>query len=164
MVLNRAQSHSAVLVLHDLSSDSLILTKRSEHLRHHPGEISFPGGHWEEQDKSLYATALREVYEELGIESSRITMIKELRIEETLLGSIIHPWLTEIETINPFKLNPNEVTDVIAIPVSQANKADNYKSILFERNGYKFKSWKYIPTKEVIWGATARIMMQLAQK
>ena len=69
--INKTQVHSAVLVLHELATDSLVLTKRSNKLRHHPGEICFPGGIWENQDENLYATALRELNEELGIEAKQ---------------------------------------------------------------------------------------------
>ena len=92
--------HSGVIVLYERSSDSIILTKRSEHLKHHPGEVCFPGGVWENGDANLYATALRELNEELGIEPSRVSLIKELTIERTLLGAIIHAWFASIESIN----------------------------------------------------------------
>ena len=104
MDLNKIKqwSYAGVVILYEQSTDSLILTKRSIHLRKHPGEICFPGGVWEEGDDNYYYTALRELHEELGIDSSRVTLIKELAEERTLLGSVIHPWLTRIESIEPF--------------------------------------------------------------
>lgn len=154
---------AAVLVLHERSSDSLILTKRSEHLRAHPGEVCFPGGAWEEEDANLYVTALRELGEELGITADRITLIKELKIQKTLLGSIIHPWFASIESINPYQLNSDEVTRIITIPMHLVQSPENYKDIFVECNGYRFKSCEFIFKEDWVWGATARIMKQLIQ-
>lgn len=154
-------THAGVIVLYETVSDSLILTKRSEHLRRHPGEVCFPGGVWEEGDENFYATALRELNEELGIDSKRITLIKELSREQTLLGSIIHPWLASIDSINPFHINDSEVSTLISVPLSLVKDPKNYEEILIERKGFKFKSWRFTGHSEFIWGATARIMKQL---
>lgn len=156
--------HSAVVVLHELSTDSLILTKRSATLRHHSGEISFPGGHWEVGDENYSATALRELHEELGITASRVTLVKELDVENTLLGSIIHPWYATIDSVHPYFLNQVEVAALIIIPMLLVQDRHNYRNIVVERKGFRFKSCEFIPNEEQIWGATARIMQQLAHK
>lgn len=153
--------HSAVIVLHELSTGSLILTKRSEQLRAHPGEICFPGGSWEEGDENLYATGLRELYEELGIQADRVTFIRELITQQTLLGSIIHPWFASIESVEPYRLNPNEVTRLITVPMSLVQDKKNYKDVIVERRGFKFKSCEFVYKDDWIWGATAKIMKQL---
>lgn len=158
---DKGLTRSAVMVLYEQVSDSLILTKRSEHLRRHPGEVSFPGGLWEEKDENLYATALRELNEELGISADRVTLVKELKTQRTLLGSIIHPWLARIETIEPYHLNADEVTRIIVVPMSLVQSAQNYKDIFVERNGYRFRSCEFLFEEDWIWGATALIMKQL---
>ncbi|RUR12808.1 CoA pyrophosphatase [Legionella sp. km772] len=163
MDLNKIKkwTHAGVIVLHEHSTDCLILTKRSEHLRRHPGEVCFPGGVWEEGDENFYATALRELREELGIDSSRVSLIKELTREQTLLGSVIHPWLAAIDSIVPFHINDSEVASLISLPLAVVKNPKNYQEILVERSGFKFKSWQFIGHSEFIWGATARIMRQL---
>lgn len=153
--------NSAVIVLYESASDSIILTKRTEHLSHHPGEICFPGGGWEKTDKDLYATALRELHEELGIESSRVSLVEQLLPEETLLGAIIHPWLATISSIIPFHANEFEVSSLIYVPMLKVKDPKNYQEFLVERNGLQFTSLKFIGHDEFIWGATARIMRQL---
>lgn len=155
---------SAVAVLHDLSSDCFILTKRSAHLRHHPGEVCFPGGYWEETDSSLYATALRELDEELNINSSRVTLIKPLERVGTLLGTPIYPWLGKIESLTPFNMNIEEVEKVLSIPVSLVRAAENYEEVTLRKGQYEFKSVRFVAHKELIWGATAKIMLQLSLK
>ncbi|MGC1182867.1 NUDIX hydrolase [Legionella sp.] len=155
---------SAVIVLYERSSDSLILTKRSEHLQAHPGEICFPGGTWEEGDYDLFATALRELHEELGITSDRVSLIKELKTQKTLLGTIIHPWLASIESIDPYYLNHEEVTDLICIPMSLVQLPQNYKDIIVRRGRFRFKSCEFVFKDNWVWGATAKIMKQLLIK
>lgn len=163
MELNKTPDgvHSAVIALYERATDSLILTKRSELMRHHPGEICFPGGRQEIDDEHLLATALRELKEELGIGSERIHLIKALTDERTLLGAIIHPWLASIESIDPFILNAQEVTEIIRVPFSLVCDINNYKDFLIKRGTYQFKSCQFTASSQFIWGATARIMKQL---
>lgn len=157
----RRVTHSAVIVLYEQDSDALILSKRSEQLRTHPGEICFPGGRWEEGDQNYYATALRELEEELGISAQRVTLINELNTQMTLLGSIIHPWLASVRSINPYHLNVREVTRLISIPMSLVEDATNYRTFMFERNGCQYKTCEFTASEEWVWGATAKIMQQL---
>jgi len=77
---------TAVILLHEQETDSLILTRRHENLREHPGEFCFPGGRKDKTDPDLWYTALRELHEELGIEAQRVKQIKALSPEDTLLG------------------------------------------------------------------------------
>lgn len=154
-------SNSAVIVLYEHESDSLILTQRSDKLRTHPGEICFAGGGWEEGDASYYATALRELNEELGISTDRVGLIKELKTEKTLLGRVIHPWLAGIQSVHPYHLNVQEVVRLISIPMSLVQDSKNYRTFMIERNGRHYKTCEFTANKDWVWGATARIMKQL---
>ncbi|KTD55806.1 MutT/nudix family transporter protein [Legionella santicrucis] len=154
-------TNSAVIVLYEQESDSLILTKRSDQLRTHPGEICFPGGVWEEGDENYYTTALRELNEELGISANRVTLIRELKIQKTLLGSIIHPWLASISSVHPYYLNTQEVVRIISIPMSLVQDPKNYRTFMIERNGHQYKTCEFTANKDWVWGATAKIMKQL---
>jgi 8-oxo-dGTP pyrophosphatase MutT (NUDIX family) len=157
-------THAGVIVLYESSSQCVILTKRSSHLRKHPGEICFPGGSWEEDDENFYGTALRELHEELGIPSERVTLIRELSVERTLLGSIIHPWFAYIDYLEPCKINDCEVASIIRVPLSLVQNSIHFQEINMERHGIKFKSCQFLGHEEFIWGATARIMKQLSDK
>lgn len=165
MALNNSSEnepiYSAVMVLHELATDSLVLTKRNSQLRHHPGEICFPGGKKDTDDNSLYATALRELYEELGISADRVTLVKELQMERTLLGTVIQPWLANIQSIKPYQLNAQEVATLVFIPMTLVIDPNNYRDLMVERGGIEFKSCEFIPNDDLVWGATARIMKQL---
>lgn len=164
MIKTLKQKNAAVILLHEISTDSLILTQRSDHLKNHPGEICFPGGRWQRDDQSFYKTALREVNEELGIEASRITLLKAMKPERTLTGYIIYPWLASIISLKPYFIDNNEVADVFKLPMLAVTQETNYQEIGVERFGIKIKSIQYKASPYFIWGATARIMMQLTER
>jgi 8-oxo-dGTP pyrophosphatase MutT (NUDIX family) len=157
------QKIASVLVLQDLSTNMLILTKRSLNLPTHPGEICFPGGRWQRGDENLYSTALRELQEELGIASSRIHLDKAMQPVRTLSGFIIYPWLATIETIIPYSLNPQEVSEIIQLPLAEVKNPKLYQKITITKEGMHFSSCQYTATRHFIWGATARIMKQLGK-
>lgn len=154
---------AAVIVLHEQVGDSLILTKRSSGLRSHPGEICFPGGRWDEKDKTLYDTALRELHEELGISLERIQLQKKLQTQRTLSGYIIHPWLAYINTIEPYTINRAEVAALLRLPMPEVRNLANYKQMIIERRGLKIKTYEFVNNEHMVWGATAQIMMQLGR-
>lgn len=155
---------SAVIVLHEHSTDSLILTRRNGNLRQHPGEICFPGGHWESEDADLWNTALRELKEELGIEPTRVELVQELQPEQTLNGTIIYPWLASVSTLTPFVVNQIEVDAVLTVPMKKVRAISNYKDLVVERDGQIYTSCQFTASTHFVWGATARIMKQLCYK
>lgn len=154
---------SAVIVLHEQNTDSIILTKRTKHLRDHPGEVCFPGGRWEPGDTDLWATALRELNEELGIAMHRIELVEKLETEQTLNNVIIHPWLTKIPTIEPYVPNHHEVAEVIMLPMRDVRALSNYKDISINRAGRLVMTCQFTASHYFVWGATARIMRQLSR-
>lgn len=160
---SKRSKESAVIVLIEETTDALILTQRSAHLRDHPGEICFPGGRWQVGDSNFLATALRELQEELGVEASRIQPIKPLGREKTLHGAIIYPWLATISTLQPYIANAHEVASVLTLPMREVKDITNYKEIVIHRDGNLFKSCQFTASQEFVWGATARIMRQLCE-
>lgn len=152
---------ASVLVLHDLSNDTIILTQRSMELRNHPGEICFPGGRWQEGDESLYETALRELNEELGISRERIKSPIAMELEHTLTGFLIYPWFASITSLIPYFPDSQEVSTVFSLSMEEVKNSKHYKQITVSRGGVNFKSWQYTASQHFVWGATARIMKQL---
>lgn len=153
---------SAVIVLVEKISDSLILTQRSSQLNDHPGEICFPGGRWELGDKDLWATALRELEEELGISSTRVSRIKKMQQEQTHKGIIIQPWFASIQTLQPYTANENEVAAVFRVSMHEASILSNYRDLAVNREGMSFTTCQFTASDFFVWGATARIMRQFA--
>lgn len=156
---------AAVLVLIDTqtSMPQVWLTQRSTQLRHHSGQIAFPGGKHEEQDKSLIHTALREAQEELG------TTLNQLQI----IGSIQPCYLpsqfivTPVLAFNKHKLSwhPNsaEVSDTFAVPLSTVLDKNAYQPDLIQWHQKQLTLYKLPYQHYVIWGATASILYHLAE-
>lgn len=155
---------SAVVVIHEQATDSLILTRRTGHLREHPGEVCFPGGRWEPCDSDLWATALRELHEELGIDAARVQLVKQLEPEQTLRGSIIYPWFATISTLEPYVSNTYEVAEVLMLPMLAVNTISNYEDMIINRSGKRLTTCQFTASRYLVWGATARIMKQLCQR
>jgi len=148
-------------VLLDTSNNSIVLTKRTKHLAYHAGEICFPGGQFHPNDRSLQCTALRELEEELGVHSSRLTSIIPLKPVMTLTGFCISPWFAKISSINPFKIQVSEVEETVFVDFPKACLHENYKKLMFRRNGYAISTEQFAYEGYKIWGATAKIMHQL---
>ncbi len=140
---------------------NLLLTKRSQQLKHHQGEVSFPGGAKESSDGSLLETCLRETEEEVGIKARDITIIGRLDEVDTDTGFLISPFLGLIPHPYSFRLSKQEVEHLITVPIAQFIEAGN------QYNFYYFNGQQIVPqiayhvSNQVIWGATARIVAQL---
>ncbi len=161
---NELPGPSAVVVLHEKATDSLILTQRSMHLSSHPGDICFPGGYWQVGDTSLWETALRELREELGIAPNRVELLKKLQPEQTLSGCVIYPWFASINTLIPYSANVREVAAVLTIPMPDVLSSANYKDIVLNREGEMISSAQFTACDYFVWGATVRIMKQLLNR
>lgn len=150
---------SAVLLLLD-SKGRLLFTKRSRQVKTHKGQYSFPGGKKEAGDKTLLDTALRETWEEIGVDCRLISRIKSLSPTYSPLGFIIHPFLGYLEEGAPFILQKEEVCRIIRVPLLFFQKTRPLTRI-FKRSGRSIKVDFYSFGPHVIWGATARILSQL---
>ena len=123
----------------------ILLTKRTENLSHHKGEISLPGGSYEKEDINLEDTALRESYEEIGIRPEDVKILGKLDDVETLTSSrLITPYVGIIPYPYDFRINEREIKELIEVPISALlNKKES-------------NCWVY--DGHVIWGATAWIL------
>jgi len=140
---------------------NIILTKRTSHLRHHPGQISFPGGKVDHADTSLQYTALRENFEELGIDQAKVKIFGSLPKLQTITGFDIKPFIAFIDSNAMFTPNPGEVSDVIELPLAQVLDSQAH----FTLNVPRQKTTHIVYFKPTggwpIWGATAAIIEQL---
>ncbi|WP_286233035.1 CoA pyrophosphatase [Thalassotalea sediminis] len=156
---------SAVLVaLVELNNNlQVILTKRSEHLRHHPGQISFPGGKVEAQDRNVIDTALREANEEIGISADNIEILGQLPDYQTLTGFTISPIIALLSEMPHYIIDNNEVAHVFEVPLAHFLDQNNHIIVDIERHSRKHPVY-YMPYHEHnIWGATAAILKDLCQ-
>ena len=153
---------AAVLVA--VWGDRLLLTKRSSRLKHHPGQIAFPGGKLDATDASLEAAALRESHEEVGLPEDLVEIWGRLPTHETVTGFIVTPVLGQITA--DFRPIPEvgEVDEVFTVPLAHVLDP---KSYVIERRRWRGEWRRYYAVPYgpyYIWGATARILRGLAER
>jgi len=138
----------------------IVLTKRTDTVRIHKGEVSFPGGVYEEKDGTTLETALRECGEEIGVQRKDIEIIGRIDDLYTLTGYVITPYVGIIPFPYPFKTNPQEVAYLIHLPFTFLKNTQP----LIEEAEYRGRLEK-VPSLHYngdrIWGATCRILLTL---
>ena len=136
----------------------LILTQRASHLRHHPGQISFPGGKVEPSDLSLIHTAIRETNEEIGIQPSQIKPLVKLNTIPTISGYKVTPIVALIDENYTSAIDYGEVSSTFEAPLTHLfNPKNTTKHKVFnKKHTYELI---FIPfEKKLIWGVTAEII------
>lgn len=152
--------HAAVLVAICGIEPKVIMTEKPKTLPQHGGEIAFPGGQASDGDRDLLDTAIREAREELSLSVSRSQIVGQLRTVTTRnSGFTIVPFVTVLEEIPP--LSPNsEVEEVLCIPIMpflQTLTEDDD-----EEHRALFEAYKLTYQNKIVWGASARILKQIA--
>lgn len=142
----------------------LILTKRSSALKHHPGQIAFPGGKVDQSDDGPIAAALREADEEIGLAQSNVEVLGTFPSHETVTGFEVHPVLSRVRADFDPKPEPGEVSEVFRVPFSHVSdpKRFSVQSRRWMGQGRKYYTVPWGPY--YIWGATARILYGLAEQ
>jgi len=155
-------SHAAVLVPLFKKGDGchLLFTKRSDQVKYHKGEISFPGGVVDEEDLELINTALREAHEEIGLKKSDVQIIGILDDIVTITEFIVTPIVGLFPYPYPFKVSEVEIAELIEIPLSSLLHEECFSEREIIRGGQKEVVYAYQYEKHLIWGATARILKQ----
>jgi 8-oxo-dGTP pyrophosphatase MutT (NUDIX family) len=155
-------SHAAVLVpLFQKDGDChLLFTKRSEEVKYHKGEISFPGGVVDEEDLELINTALREADEEIGLKESDVQIIGILDDIVTITEFIVTPIVGLFPYPYSFKVSEVEIAELIEVPLVSLLDKNCFREREIFRGGQKEIVFAYEYGKHIIWGATARILKQ----
>ena len=154
---------SAVLValVDHADGPSVILTRRTDHLRNHPGQISFPGGRVEESE-SVHEAAVREAQEEIGLDPATVHIIGELDPLTTFVSnSLIIPVVARIDGIPTFTLQEEEVARVFMNPLHDLAREDTYRNEWWSRPQGDINIHFFELDDETVWGATGRILRQL---
>ena len=154
---------AAVLIPLVLKEDglSVLLTQRTNHLRDHAGQISFPGGRMDPEDQSPDDTALRESQEEIGLDPKRVEIIGHLHQYLTVSGYSVTPVVGLVQAQAEYVLDEFEVADVFEVPLSFLLDPANHQVRLWqsEQGGRRFYSMPY--ENRFIWGATAGMLRNL---
>jgi 8-oxo-dGTP pyrophosphatase MutT (NUDIX family) len=168
----RDPAHASVLVPLVDRGDSVnvLLTQRTDHLRDHAGQISFPGGRAETHDEDAVATALREAQEEVGIAPQRVEVIGTLPTYTTITAFVVTPVVALIQPPLTLTLDTFEVAEAFEVPLSFLMTPSNHQHHRFEMDGRRreFYSmpWEATgpdgqPRRYFIWGATAAMLRNL---
>lgn len=140
---------------------TVLFTKRTEHLSNHPGQISFPGGHTEEDDQSAQHAALRETEEEVGLAPSYIQVIGKLNDYVTRTGFRVTPVVGLVDVPYPTKPDPHEVAEVFEVPLSFLMNEKNHQKCSRVFLGKTRYFWAMPYDDYYIWGATAGMLRNL---
>ncbi|MFC1965562.1 NUDIX hydrolase [Chloroflexota bacterium] len=140
----------------------ILFTKRTNIVKDHKGQISFPGGAYENHDDTLFDTALRETTEEIGLPAEKVKLLGELDDFPTSTSNyIISPFVGAIQWPYPLKIDPIEVDEIIEIPISALLDKDCVSLETEIIDGQEATAYFYNYQGNVVWGATARILTQL---
>ncbi len=156
---------AAVLIAVWLRPDGarLILTKRASHLKHHPGQIAFPGGKVDAGDSGPEAAALREAWEEIGLPPDRVEVLGRLPSHETVTNYMITPILGLVRDDFTPVPEAGEVDEMFTVPLSHVLDRGQF---VIEGRVWKGQPRRYFAVPYgpyYIWGATARILRNLAE-
>ena len=142
----------------------VILTKRSSALKHHPGQIAFPGGKVDEGDRDVTHTALREAWEEIGLPQDLPEVLGALPPHETVTSFTVTPVVALLRSEFDIRPEAGEVAEVFSVPLSHVLDPANYiiESRRWRGTRRRYYTVPYGPY--YIWGATARMLRQFADR
>ena len=149
-------------IIHDRAEPEMILTMRSSALKHHPGQIAFPGGKVDEADGTHVSAALREAHEEIGLPQSNVAVLGALPAHETVTGFTVMPIVGHVRRAFQVLPEPGEVSEVFRVPLSHVLDPRNY-AIQSRRWRGTQRHYYTVPFGPYyIWGATARMLRAFA--
>ena len=157
---------SAVLVLlyEHQGLPFVVLTRRSWHLRHHAGEVSFPGGRSEPGDADLWATALREASEEIGLDPGAVTQVGRLESFVTVGSrSLVCPYVATIAERPELVPDPSEVDRVLHVSLAELTAEEAWREEVWSLGGeLGERTMTFFELHgDTVWGATAAVLRRL---
>ena len=163
LVLPEGRKLRPAAVLIGVLNDQVILTKRASTLKHHPGQIAFPGGKLEDGETAIQA-ALREAQEEVGLDPETVSVLAELPPHETITSYAVTPVLARIERDFDPVVEPGEVAECFRVPLAFLMDPANYAVEGRRWRGMRREFFTVPYGPYYIWGATARMLKSLADR
>ena len=158
-----SRTSAAVLIAVRPVLETVILTKRSARLKHHPGQIAFPGGKKDPTDATLIDAALREAHEEIGLPAACVDVLGVLPTHQTVTGYEMTPILAILKADYDPIPEAGEVSEVFEVPLAHLIKPENYRIEGRHWRGQRREYYTVPYGPYYIWGATARILRELAE-
>ena len=136
----------------------LLFTKRTDKVEHHKGQISFPGGMQDTNDNDLKETAMREIWEEMGIKAKDITMLGRTDNFLTNTNFMITPYVAHFPYPYPYIVNKDEISSILEVPLSYLLNPVIFRIEEWKRNGVLWDVHFYDYYGENIWGVTGFLL------
>ena len=140
---------------------SVLLTQRASHLKHHPGQISFPGGRMESRDATPWEAALRETEEEIGLAREHVSLAGYLTDHIVITGYLVTPAVAFVRPGFDLRLDVTEVEDVFEVPLDFILDPSHHVPRERHFGGHVFRAHDIPWQDRNIWGATAGMLMSL---
>jgi len=141
----------------------VIFTKRAAHLKHHPGQVSFPGGKHELSDPSMQFTALRELHEEVGIRSDQVKIVGQLPSLSTISKFSVTPIVALVDPDYKPIIDQNEVASIFEVPATYVLDQAKLHSHTVNFKKIKHRVFAMPFEEHLIWGLTAQIIQYMQQ-
>lgn len=142
----------------------VLLTRRTDRLRHHGGQVSFPGGRIEPDDADAVAAALRESHEEIALPAAQAEPLGYLDPFVTISGFRVMPVVAVIDPAFVAQPHPDEVAEVFEVPLAYLMAPQNLRSLEVDYRGLQREVLEYDWPGQRIWGATAAILLNLRRR
>ncbi len=153
-----------LLLVHVRGEAALILTKRSQTVVRHKGQVSLPGG-VVESDETPLGAALREASEGIGVRAKDVTVLGTLDDENTVVsGFMLTPFVGAIAYPYPLRVSPAEVHSVLEAPLRSLLDPRNVRAEIWTDGTVHRTIYVYTVAGDIVWGATARIILQFLRK
>jgi 8-oxo-dGTP pyrophosphatase MutT (NUDIX family) len=161
-----AAAAAVLILLHPREGDAhVVFTERTNHVEHHKGQMSFPGGACDDGDDCSETTALRETWEEIGVKKDHVRLIGSLDDMVTISNFRVTPFVgvLEYEESYPYRINDQEVAKVVEVPLTFLMEDGNMELEVREHQGREVLVPSFSYNGHRIWGATARMLHQLVE-
>jgi 8-oxo-dGTP pyrophosphatase MutT (NUDIX family) len=144
----------------DTKRNEILLTKRTETVQTHKGQVGFPGGIYAAEDKEILRTAIRECNEEIGVKANSLEILGMLSPVHTVGKVLIFPFVAKMEFPYPYVINKDEVAKLLYLPLEQLLEEDLEK-LEVDLGHIKVPSKGTWVDGELVWGASARMLEEL---
>jgi 8-oxo-dGTP pyrophosphatase MutT (NUDIX family) len=143
----------------------VVFTERTTHVEHHKGQICFPGGACDDADDGLETTALRETFEEIGVQPNDVRIVGQLDDMVTISNFRVTPYVGMLTTQPdyPFSINDHEVAQVVEVPLAYLMDERNMELEVRQHQGRQVLVPAFTYNGHRIWGATARMLHQFIE-
>lgn len=154
-----------ILVCTGAGEPRVVFTERTHQVEHHKGQISFPGGACDDDDESVEVTALRETYEEIGVDPKDVRILGQLDDMVTVSNFRVTPFVGAVacEIAYEYNVNDDEVATVVEVPLGHLLDEQNMELEVRQHNGREVLVPAFVYDGHRIWGATARMLHQLIE-